>query len=144
MLVGWSLSERMTADIAVSALTSAKSRGYVAGNAIFHADRGAQYTSRLLAEWARDNDVRLSCSRTGGCRDDAVAESFFATLENEMYRRRSFPTRDSAKHAVIEFIEAYCNRRRPHSTIGYKVPAEAMEEFYERTAPKPEELPMAA
>lgn len=96
MVVGWSLSERMTADIVVSALASAKSRGYVAGNAIFHADRGAQYTSRLLAEWARDNDVRLSCSRTGNCHDNAVAE----------------------------FIEAYYNRRRPRSTIGYKVPAE--------------------
>ena len=144
MVVGWSLSERMTADIAVSALTSAKSRGYVAGNAISRADRGAQHASRLLAEWARDNDVRLSCSRTGNCRDNAVAESFFATLKNEMYCRRSFPTRDSAKHAVIEFIEAYCNRRRPHSTIGCKVPAEAMAAFFERTEPKPEAMPMAA
>ena len=80
MVVGWSLSERMTADIAVAALESAKSRGYVAENAIFHSDRGAQYTSRLLAEWARDNDVRLSCGRTGSCHDNAVAESFFATL----------------------------------------------------------------
>lgn len=144
MVVGWSLSERMTADIVVSALASAKSRGYVAGNAIFHADCGAQYTSRFLAEWARDNDVRLSCSRTGNCRDNAVAESFFATLKNEMYYRRSFPTRDSAKHAVIEFIEAYYNRRRPHSTIGYKVPAEAMAAFFERIEPKPEAMPMAA
>lgn len=97
MVVGWSLSERMTADIAVSALTSAKSRGYVAGNAIFHADRGSQYASRLLAEWARDNDVHLSCSRSGNCHDNAVAESFFATLKNtdngnratdEGYRRK--------------------------------------------------------
>ena len=70
-------------------------------------------------------------------------ESFFATLKNEVHYRRSFPTRDSAKHAVIEFIEVYYNRRRPHSTIGYKMPAEAMEEFFERTAPKPEVLPMA-
>lgn len=116
MVVGWSLSERMTADIVVSALASAKSRGYVAGNAIFHADRGAQYTSRFLAEWARDNDVRLSCSRTGNCHDNAVAE----------------------------FIEAYYNRRRPRSTIGYKVPAEAMAAFFERTEPKLEAMPMAA
>lgn len=90
------------------------------------------------------NDVRLSRSRTGNCHDNAVAESFFATLKNEVHYRRSFPTRDSAKHAVIEFIEVYYNRRRPHSTIGYKMPAEAMEEFSERTAPKPEVLPMAA
>lgn len=87
----------MTADITVPALTSAKSRGYVAGNAIFHADRGAQHASRLLSEWARDNDVRLSCSRSGNCHDNAVAESFFATLKNtdngnraidEGYRRK--------------------------------------------------------
>ena len=63
MVVCWSLSGPMTADIVVSALANAKARGYVAGNAIFHSDKGAQYTSRLLAEWARDNDVRLSCSR---------------------------------------------------------------------------------
>lgn len=154
MVVGWSLSERMTADIAVAALESAKSRGYVAGNAIFHTDRGAQYTSRLLAEWARANDVRLSCSRTGNCRDNAVAESFFATLNNEMYYRRRFATRAEARHAVVEFIEAYYNRRRPHSSIGYRVPAEAMADFFERTDPrlafferpdpKPDAMPMAA
>lgn len=145
MVVGWSLSERMTADIVVGALAMAKGRGYVAENAIFHADRGAQYTSRLLAEWARDNDVRLSCSRTGNCHDNAVAESFFATLKNEMYHRRSFPTRAAARLAVVEFIESYYNRRRPHSTIGYQVPAQAMEAFFDRTAPgRPEALPMAA
>ena len=144
MVVGWSLSDRMTADIAVAALESAKSRGYVAGNAIFHSDRGAQYTSRTLAEWARANGVRLSCSRTGNCRDNAVAESFFATLKNEMYYRRSFATRADAKHAVIEFIEADYNRKRPHSTIGYQIPASAMESFFERTKPAEEGLPMAA
>ena len=144
MVVGWSLSHRMTADIAVAALESAKSRGYVAGNAIFHSDRGAQYTSRTLAEWARANDVRLSCSRTRNCRDNAVAESFFATLKNEIYYRSSFATRADAKHAVIEFIEADYNRRRPHSIIGYQVPAQAMESFFERTKPAEEGLPMAA
>lgn len=144
MVVGWSLSGRMTADIAVAALESAKSRGYVAGNAILHSDRGAQYTSRTLAEWARANDARLSCSRTGNCHDNAVAESFFATLKNEMRHRRRFPTRDAAKHAVIEFIEADYNRRRPHSTIGYQVPAQAMDSFFERTKQAEEGLPMAA
>lgn len=141
---GWSLYDRMTADIAVAALESAKSRGYGAGNAIFHSDRGTQYTSRTLAEWARANDVRLSCSRTGNCHDNAVAESFFATLKNEMYYRRRFATRADTKHTVIEFIEADYNRRRPHSTIGYKIPARDMEAFFERTKPTEEELPMAA
>lgn len=90
MVVGWSLSERMTADIAVSAPTSAKSRGYVAGNAIFHADRGAQHASKLLAEWARDNDVRLSCSRTGNCHDNAVIGS------SRLIATAAGPTRRSA------------------------------------------------
>lgn len=154
MVVGWSLSSRMTADIAVAALESAKSRGYVAGDAIFHTDRGAQYTSRLLAEWARANDVRISCSRTGNCRDSAVAESFFATLKNEMHCRRRFATGAEAGHTVVEFIEAYYSRRRPHSSTGYRVPAEAMADFFERTDPKlafferpdprPDAMPMAA
>ena len=144
MVVGWSLSDRMTADIAAAALESAKSRGYVAGNAVFHSDRGAQYTGRTLAERARASGVRLSCGRTGNCRDNAVAEPFFATLKNEMCYRRSFATRADAKHAVVEFIEAGYNRRRPHSTIGYRIPAQAMESFFERTMPESKALPMAA
>ncbi len=144
MVVGWALSERMTADIVLSALASAKARGYIAEGAIFHSDKGAQYTSRLVAEWARDNDVRLSCSRTGNCHDNAVAESFFATLKNEMYYRQSFATRAQAKMAVIEFIEVYYNRKRPHSTIDYKIPADVMDAFFERTKPKEEEMLLAA
>lgn len=144
MVVGWSLSDRMIADIAVAALESAKSRGCVAGNAIFHSDGGAQYASRTLAEWARANDVRLSCSRTGNRHDNAVAESFFATLKNGMHRRGRFPTRDAAKRAAIESIEADRNRRRPHFAIGYQVPAQVMDSFFERTKQTEEGLPMAA
>lgn len=88
--------------------------------------------------------MRLSCGRTGSCHDNAVAESFFATLKNEMYHRESFATRADAKHAVIRFIEAEYNRKRPHSTIGYQIPAEAMEAFFERTRPESESLPTAA
>lgn len=96
------------------------------------------------AEVARDNDVRLSCGRTGSCHDNAVAESFFATLKNEMYHRGSFATRADAKHAVIRFIEVEYSRRRPHSTIGYQIPAQAMEAFFGRTRPAAGELPLAA
>ena len=78
----------MTADIVVSALECARARGYVAKGAIFHSDRGSQYTSRLLAGWADQNEVRLSVGRTGSCHDNAVAESFFANLKNEMYHRQ--------------------------------------------------------
>ena len=133
MVVGWAMSEHMTADIVVSALELARRRGYVAEGAIFHSDRGSpSTTSRLLASWARENDVSLSCGRTGSCHDNAVAEFFFATLKSEMYYRRSFATREEARFAVIGFIESYYNRRRPHSTIDYRVPADVMDEFFER------------
>lgn len=135
MVVGWAIDDNMRAPLVVSALEMAKGRGYVAEGAIFHSDHGSQYTSALLAEWADANDVRLSVGRTGCCRDNAVAESFFASLKNEMYYLESFATRAKAKTAVIEYIESYYNRFRPHSTIGGKTPAQKMESFFERTDP---------
>lgn len=128
----------MTADIAVGALANAKARGCITEGAIFHSDKGAQRASRLLAERAQDNDVRLSCSRTGSCHDNAVAESFFATLKNEMRYRRSFVTREQAKMAVTELIEVYCSRKRPHSTIDRKIPAQVIDAFFKRTKPMAE------
>lgn len=92
--------------------------------------------SRLVEEWPcprrQGHDVRLSVGRTGSCHDNAVAESFFATLKNEMYSLRPWATRAEARHAVVGLIEAYYNRRRPHSTIGYQVPAERMAALMER------------
>ena len=130
MVVGWSFSARMTADICVSALEMAKRRGYVAGGAIFHSDRGSQYTSAQLAAWASANGVRLSVGRTGCCRDNAVAESLWASLKKEMYHRRTFETREEAKVACIDWIERFYNRSRPHSAIGYRHPADLMAEVY--------------
>ena len=134
MVVGWCFSARMTAGICVAALDMAKRRGYVAGNAVFHSDRGSQYTSAELAGWAAANDVRLSVGRTGCCRDNAVAESLWASLKKETCHRRAFESREAAKVACIDWIERYYNRRRPHSAVGYRHPAELMEEFEERAA----------
>ena len=88
--------------------------------------------------------MRLSVGRAGSCHDNAVAESFFATLKNEMYSLRSLPTRAEARSAVVGFVEGYYNRARPRSTIGCQTPAGKMEAFFERTAPKPERVPLAA
>lgn len=132
MVVGWDVPGRMAADLAVSAPGMARRAGYVAGGAIFHSDRGSRYTSRLLADWARAADVRLSVGRTGSCRDNAVAESFFASLENEMYSLRGRATRSEARTAAYGYIERHCNRQRPHSSIGYEVPAERMAAFMQR------------
>lgn len=144
MVVGWALSGRMTANIVVEALERAGRRGYVAENAIFHSDRGAQYTSRLLVRWAEEHKVRLSVGRTGSCHDNAVAESFFATLKNEMYHHRRWTTRKEARNAVIDYIERRYNRNRPHSTIDYKIPAKAMEAFFKRTEPSTTAAPINA
>ena len=135
MVVGWATSKRMTADIVVESLERARRRGYVAKNAIFHSDRGSQYTSRLLSNWAKEHQVRLSVGRTGSCYDNAVAESFFGTLKNECYSLRKWKTRIDARNGVIDFIEHRYNRMRPHSTIGYQVPAKVMDAFFERTSP---------
>lgn len=131
MVVGWSLSERMTAGIVANALSMTKSRGYVAENAIFHSGRDSQYSSRMVAMRANSHDVRPSVGRTGSWHDNAVAEPFFATLKNEIYSRRSFPTRTEAKTAVIEYTEGFYNRKRPHSTTGYQIPAETMQTSFD-------------
>lgn len=147
MVVGLSFSERMTAELPIAALDCAWGRGYVAEGAIFHSDRGSQYTSKAMAEWARAHDVRLSVGCTGSCHDNAVAESFFGTFKNEMYHLRAFATRDAARIASIEYVEGYYNRRRPHSTIDYQIPAEKMDAFFERFEAACEEgvgLPLAA
>lgn len=132
MVVGRSLSARVTADTCVSALETAKRRGHVAGNATFRSDGGGRHTGARLAEWAQRNGVRLPVGRTGCRRDDAVAESLWASLKNEMYHRRTFATRDEAEFACIDWMERFCNRSRPHSSIGYRHPAEVMDEFKKR------------
>ena len=83
------------------------------------------------------NDVRLSMGRTGSCHENAVAESFFATLKNEMYHRRKWPIWAEVRHAVVDCIEGCCNRARPRSTIGDLTPAAKMEAFFGRVASGP-------
>ena len=132
MVVGLSFSERMDASLPIAALEGAWRRGYVAEGAVFHSDRGSQYTSKAMAEWAAAHAVRLSVGRAGSCLDNAVAESFFGTFKNEMYHLRPFATRDEARVASVGYVEGYYNRRRPHSSIGYEFPAAKMEAFLRR------------
>lgn len=132
MVVGLSFSSRMTADLPIAALESAWSRGYVAENAIFHSDRGSQYTSKAMADWAAAHDVRLSVGRTGSCHDNAVVESFFGKFKNEFYHCRSFATRSEARIASLQHVEGIYNRARPHSAIDGRIPAEKMAAFFKR------------
>jgi transposase InsO family protein len=134
MVVGWSMEAHMRASLVVSALRMAGQLGYVALNAIFHSDRGSQYTSKECKEFADASGIRLSVGRTGTCHDNAVAESFFSMLKNEMYCQQEFATRAEARSAVMEYIEIDYNRQRRHSTIDCQIPAEKMAAFFERTA----------
>ena len=89
---------------------------------IHHSDHGAQYTSIAFGKRCREADVTLSMGSVGDCYDNALCESFFATLECELIERSTFRTRDAARLAVFDFVEAFDNRRRRHSALGYLSP----------------------
>ena len=91
---------------------------------IFHSDRGCQYTSAAYAGVDDEFGVRLSVGRKGECWDNAVAESFFATLKTELVDTRAWPTRAGLRRALFDYIEGWYNTRRLHSSLDYRSPAE--------------------
>jgi putative transposase len=124
-VIGWAIEDHMHTDLVESALSMAIAlRGELAGQVIFHADRGCQFTSAQLARFTRDHDLRRSVGRTGVCWDNAASESFWATLKVEFYYRHLWPTKAAAKLAVGDWIERVYNRHRRHSAIGMISPAE--------------------
>ena len=126
MVVGWQLASHMRTSLVTDALQMAIDGGYVHRDAIFHSDRGCQYTSAEFARFCKNRHVRTSLGRTGVCWDNAVAEAFFAALKNDMYYRYAWPTRARARFAVAEYIEVFYNRRRLHSSLGYRTPFETL------------------
>ena len=122
-VVGWALADHMRTELVEDALTMAFANRAPQRGVIFHSDRGCQYTSGDFAELARANGVVLSVGRKGECWDNAVAESFFATIKRELIDTRSWPTRIGLRRAVFEYIEGWYNTRRLHSTLGYLSPA---------------------
>ena len=126
MVIGWQLAAHMRTSLVTDALQMAIDGGHVTADAIFHSDRGTQYTSAEFDAFTTKKQIRRSLGRTGVCWDNAAAESFFAALKNEMYHRQTFATRARARFAVAEYIEVFYNRRRLHSTLGYRTPFEAL------------------
>lgn len=129
-LIGYAIAPHMRAGLVVDAITAAHRTGLVAGNAIMHADRGAQYHSKAYRNALRRMDIRQSTSRTGSCLDGAAAESFFATLKAEI-GVDSWPDRATARRDIENWIKLY-NERRLHSSLGYQTPVEARTAWQQR------------
>jgi len=125
-VVGWALADHMRTELVEEALQMAFTTRRPAPGVIFHSDRGCQgqYTSRDYADLARTNGVVLSVGLAGECWDNAVAESFFATIKRELIDTRAWPTREGLRRAVFDYIEGWYNVRRLHSSLGYRSPAE--------------------
>ena len=125
-IVGWSMSSRQPAELMVAALRMALGDRRPR-RVVHHSDHGSQYTSKVFRKVCHAHHVRMSMGRVGDCYDNALAESWFATLECELIDRQPsarFETREEARRAIFAYIEGFYNRRRRHSALGYRSPAE--------------------
>ena len=122
-VVGYAMADHLRTSLVADALGNAVAARDPDPGVIFHSDRGAQYTSAEFAGLAGDYQIMLSLGRTGQCWDNALAESFFASLKGELIDAQTWPSRAAARHAIVEYIGWY-NGTRLHSTLGYLSPAE--------------------
>jgi putative transposase len=122
-VVGWSMANHLRSELVLEALNMALKQRRPAG-VIHHSDQGTQYTSIAFGTRCREAGVRPSMGSVGDCFDNALCESFFATLECELLDRRRFKNQEEARRAVFEFLEGWYNLHRRHSSLGYLSPAE--------------------
>lgn len=122
-VVGWAVAGHMRTELVTDALRMAIAHRQPAPGLIFHSDRGTQYTSAAFTGLLAEHEMVQSLSRPRQCWDNAVAESFFATLKGELIDTRSWATRAQVRRAVFEYVEVFYNRQRLHSSLGYLSPA---------------------
>lgn len=123
-VIGWALDERPLTDLAVNAVTMAVRNRRPCPGTVHHSDHGAQYTALAFGKTLQAAGMQGSMGRVGDALDNAVAESFFATLQTELLDRRPWQTRQELQTAFFDYVEAFYNRQRRHSTLGYLSPAE--------------------
>lgn len=123
-VVGWSLNKRMPKELVLSALRQAYFRRKPGPGLIFHSDRGSQYCSEEFRKLLANYGMIQSQSRKANCWDNACVESFFHTLKTEAIYHEDFKTRVQAQNMIFEWVEAFYNRKRIHSTLGYKTPVD--------------------
>ena len=116
------MATHMRTELVVDALGMARAGRRPSPGLIHHSDRGSQYTSLLFGERCRAAGIGRSMGSVGDCFDNALAESFFATLECELLARQPLRTRDEARTAIFTYIEGFYNRQRRHSALGYVSP----------------------
>jgi len=122
-VVGWAMADHLRTDLALEALDLAlRERRPAANRLIHHSDRGCQYTAAAYQAVLATQGIHCSMSRTGNCLDNAMAESFNATLKKELLPTGGWPTKAAARAAVFEWIAVYYNRQRLHSSLGYRTP----------------------
>ena len=133
-VVGWAMAEHLRAELVLEALEMALWVRRPAGRLVHHSDRGCQYTSLAFGQRCRKAGIALSMGSVGDCYDNAMAESFFATLECELVDRSRWRTHAEARLAVFDFVEGFYNPRRRHSALGYVSPAEFERRYRQATA----------
>lgn len=131
-IVGWSMAEHLRTELVLDALDMATAQRQPAVGLVHHTDHGCQYTSLAFGRRLQQAGLVASMGTVGDALDNAVAESFFATLECELLDRYDWPTRQALRTAVFDFIEVFYNRQRRHSTLDYHTPAD-----YEQQHPSP-------
>jgi transposase InsO family protein len=128
-VVGWHIDKYMTKELVIKALDQAVINRRLSGDILFHSDQGIQYASNEFRSVLNKVGIEQSMSRKGNCYDNAVSESFFHTLKTELVYFEKYDSREDAKLSIFEYIEVYYNRKRIHSSIGYKSPAQFENEF---------------
>jgi transposase InsO family protein len=134
MIVGWSMDGTMTSRLVVDALDMAVRRRLPAEGLVAHSDRGSQYASEHYRHLLARRGISCSMSRVAQCWDNAPVESFFASLKKELVHHESYTTREQAKASIFEYVEAFYNRARRHSSLGFLSPEE-FERPYNRNQP---------
>jgi transposase InsO family protein len=134
-VVGWSTGERPEAVLAVDALTMALRQRRPRPGVVHHSDHGAQYTSLAFGRALKMAGMRGSMGHVGTAYDNAVAESFFASLQTELLDRQSWPTRQALRSAFFSYVEGFYNTHRRHSTLGYLSPAEFERRWHAQERP---------
>ena len=131
-VIGWATDDNYRTPLISAAIDMAARNYTLVPKAIFHSDRGSNYTSSEFAATLERHDLRQSVGRTGVCYDNAMAESFFAALKNERVHRTVYPTREHATKDVTHYIEMRYNTKRLHSGLDYKTPQEVHDEYLSR------------